>query len=148
MISNAFYGETSEGYWTIKMYDGDSLLATGSLSNWKILINGHMSALEMFNPMPVTGIYLGPVQVTSTNSPLFGFTHSTSLSDLYYYEAAVGTAASNEAIKDWTNIGLTNSANILTGMTLVDGQTYYLKIRAVSPYGFSSVQIKPWTADF
>lgn len=40
MLSNAFYGENSSGPWTIKLIDGGAQ-DTGSLTNWKIKINGH-----------------------------------------------------------------------------------------------------------
>jgi subtilisin family serine protease len=148
MISNAFYGEPSEGYWTIKLYDGNNQLGSGDLTNWKILINGHLNPFEIYNPMPPTFINYGPVPVSSSQSPIFSFIHSTDSATLDYYEAAVGTAANNESVKDWTNIGLNHSGQQLNGMSLVNGQTYYLKIRAVSPSGVSSVQVIPWTAGF
>lgn len=40
LISNAFYGESSAGSWTIKIVDG-ATSDTGKLTNWKIRINGH-----------------------------------------------------------------------------------------------------------
>lgn len=40
LTSNAFYGEDSEGTWTIKVIDGKAG-TTGSLTNWKINILGH-----------------------------------------------------------------------------------------------------------
>jgi subtilisin-like proprotein convertase family protein len=148
MISNAFYGEESEGYWTIKMYDGDDLMGTGSLLNWKIQINGHISPLETMHPMPVTGMNFGPVPISSSMTPTFTFIHSSSLLTLDHYEAAIGTSAFDEDIKGWTNIGLNDNAQRLTGLTLSNGVTYYLKIRAFNGFGYSSVQILPWKADF
>ena len=38
--SNAFYGESGAGSWTIKVVDGSSL-DTGTLTNWQIRIYGH-----------------------------------------------------------------------------------------------------------
>lgn len=40
LISNAFYGESSDGNWTLKVIDG-SATQTGKLKSWKIKINGH-----------------------------------------------------------------------------------------------------------
>ncbi len=39
--SNAFYGETSNGTWAIKVVDGDSTHGGGTLTGWKIRIYGH-----------------------------------------------------------------------------------------------------------
>jgi hypothetical protein len=40
LASNAFYGETSTGVWTIKVVDG-AASNTGTLTNWQIRIYGH-----------------------------------------------------------------------------------------------------------
>ncbi len=40
LLSNAFYGESSKGNWTIKLVDGASG-NTGKLTKWQIKINGH-----------------------------------------------------------------------------------------------------------
>lgn len=40
LISNAFYGESSAGTWTLKVVDGKAT-DIGQLSSWKIKINGH-----------------------------------------------------------------------------------------------------------
>ncbi|MBC7712575.1 MAG: S8 family serine peptidase [Rhizobacter sp.] len=39
-LSNAFYGETSSGNWTIKVIDGE-VADTGTLTSWKINVYGH-----------------------------------------------------------------------------------------------------------
>jgi subtilisin-like proprotein convertase family protein len=144
MLSNAFYGEESEGYWTIRIFDGDSVMGTGDLQNWKIKINGRRKTSDLSKPLPPTLLGLGtPANLSTT--PIFGFTHSVSTS-VTRYEAAVGSNFDNESIRGWTSIGLSNSGNQLTGLTLISGQTYYLKVRAVNSVGVSSVQLLPWTA--
>lgn len=148
MISNAFYGESTEGFWTIKMYDGDTALGTGQLTNWKLIINGHRNPADLLNPLPVTNINFGPVPASATMSPVFSFIHSPDLLDLDHYEVAVGTAADNENILGWRSIGLQDNGHRLTGLVLDDNTTYYLKIRAVNSTGYSSVQITTWTADY
>lgn len=40
LLTNAFYGESSQGNWTIKVVDGLST-HTGKLVSWKLKINGH-----------------------------------------------------------------------------------------------------------
>lgn len=41
LLTNAFYNENSAGNWKIKLIDGYTA-DTGSLTNWKIRINGHL----------------------------------------------------------------------------------------------------------
>ncbi len=45
MLSNAFYGESATGTWTIKVVDGLGYY-TGTLKNWKITINGSNSVIQ------------------------------------------------------------------------------------------------------
>lgn len=145
MLSNAFYGESSEGMWKLRIYDGDSLFGTGDLLNWKILISGHRRSSDLFRPYPPTFMTLGSIPSTLDRSPVFNFSDSISHSSLFRYEAAIGDSSDNENIRGWTSIGLTNSGHQITGVTLSSATTYYLKIRAVSSGGVSSVQLLPWT---
>jgi subtilisin-like proprotein convertase family protein len=43
LASNAFYGETGNGTWTLRVVDGQSATNTsgGTLTNWKIVVYGH-----------------------------------------------------------------------------------------------------------
>lgn len=146
MLSNAFYGEESEGFWKIKIYDGDAAMGTGDLTNWKILISGRRKSSDLSRPYPPTKMGLG-VPSDLTSSPIFAFSNSVSHSTLTRYEAAVGEDFDDINIKGWTSIGLSNSGQQLTGLTLVSGETYYLKVRAVnSANETSSIQLLPWTA--
>lgn len=148
MLSNAFYGESSEGFWTIRVYDGSLNSGTGELLNWKILISGHREEADLNKPYPVTNISPSTTASQSlTASPVFAFTKSLSHSSVITYQAAIGESEHDENQKDWINLGLANYGHQLTGLSLTQGQTYYLKIRAVGPYGFSSVQVKPFLAD-
>jgi subtilisin family serine protease len=146
MLSNAFYGETSEGEWRIEVVDG-GLASTGSLLNWKININGHRPNSELLNPWPPTKLTLGAVPAALTESPVFSFTASTSHATVTRYEAAIGTDPSNETVQGWTSLDLSTSNQKLTGLTLQTDETYYLKVRAVNADGSSSVQVKSWTTD-
>lgn len=147
-LSNAFYGEESVGYWRIKIYDGDSLLGTGNLDGWKILVSGHKKSTELSRPYPPTFLTLSATPVSDSVTPVFGFSDSASASSVWWYEAAVGLTPDDESVKGWTNIGLSTSSQQLTGLsTMLDGQTYYLKLRARSSGGYSSVQVKKWAAD-
>lgn len=148
MLSNAFLGESSLGYWTIKVYDGNLLFGTGNLIDWKILISGHRRSIDLNKPLPPTFVSFGIIPVSSNSTPVFNFTDSASGSSVWWYEAAVGLTPDDEAVQPWSNIGLSNSSQQLTNIsTLNDGQTYYLKLRARSAGGYSSVQVKSWSAD-
>lgn len=147
-LSNAFYGEDSVGYWRIKIYDGDSLIGTGNLDGWKILVSGHRKSTELSRPYPPTFLTLSATPVSDSTTPVFGFSDSASAASVWWYEAAVGATPDDETVKGWTNIGLATSGQQLTGLSpLLDGQTYYLKLRARSSGGYSSVQVKKWSAD-
>lgn len=147
LLSNAFYGEESLGYWTIQVYDGDSLFASGDLIDWKILVHGHKKSTELTKPYPPTALTLSVTPVSDSVTPIFAFADSTS--SVLWYEAAVGATTSDETVQAWTNIGLANSGQQLSAFTapLNDGQTYYLKLRARSATGYSTVQLKSWAAD-
>lgn len=149
MLSNAFYGEESEGFWRIKVYDGSALnpANVGELINWKILISGRKKTSDVLNPEPPTFISLGSVPLISTETPVFNFSDSTSQFLLSNYEAAVGTNESNESIVPWTSIGLSTTGHKFTGLTLNSGQTYYLKIRAKQGTRYSSLQLTTWDAN-
>ena len=148
MLSNAFYGESSLGNWQIKVYDGDSLFGTGNLIDWKILISGHKKAADVNKPYPPVFLSLGLVPVSDSMTPVFNFSASASSSSVWWYEAAVGLTPDDESVKGWTNVGLSTANQQLTGLsTLNDGQTYYLKLRARSAGGYSTPQVKSWSAD-
>jgi subtilisin-like proprotein convertase family protein len=146
--SNAFYGEESEGWWTIKIIDGDPTYAAGGeLTNWKININGHRKSTDLLTPYPPTFITLAATPATSDRTPVFGFTQSVSHASLLTYQAMVEKASDGTVVKNWSSIGLANGSQQFTGLTLIPGEVYNLKIRAVSSGGASSVQLKQWTSN-
>lgn len=148
MLSNAFYGEESQGFWTIKIYDGSALIAAGGeLNQWKILISGRKQTADVLNPEPPTFLSLGAVPVVSTETPVFNFSDSVSLAVLEEYEASVGTTQGSEDIVPWTSINLVTSGNKFTGLSLNSGQTYYLKVRARNGTKYSSDQLVTWEAN-
>ena len=149
MLSNAFYGEEAQGFWTIKIYDGNALIAGGGqLNKWKINIAGRKKTADVLNPEPPTFISLGTVPALLTETPVFNFSDSVSQAVLEDYEAAVGTIDEfNESVVPWTSIGLTTTGHKFTGLTLLSGQTYYLKIRARNGTRYSSVQVVTWEAN-
>ena len=149
MLSNAFYGEESQGYWTIKIYDGNALVPAniGELINWKILISGRKDTPDVLNPEPPTFMSLGAVPGISTETPVFNFSDSVSQSVIDDYEASVGTNENNEAIVPWTSIGLATTGHKFTGLTLSSGQTYYVKVRARNGTRYSSMQVATWEAN-
>ena len=147
MLTNAFYGERSEGYWTLRIYDGSSLKGTGFLTNWKIQISGRRGTYETHLPYPLTHLELmSPKSSTLEKTPYFSFTNSISHNSLYSYEASVGETPYDENKKSWTSLGLDNFGHQLSGMALDLGQTYFLRVRARSANGVSSIQVIPFVA--
>jgi len=61
LLTNAFYGESSAGTWTLKVVDGSSINAdgttngTGTLTNWKINILGHEPVESSDSDLPSAG---------------------------------------------------------------------------------------------
>lgn len=148
MASNAFYGEESEGFWRIQVYDGNTALEdSGELINWKILVSGRKPTGDVLNPEPPTFISLGAIPAVSNATPIFNFSDSESQATLSDYEAAVGTNEGNEAIVPWTSIGLGTTGHQFTGLSLNSGQTYYLKIRSRQGTRYSSTQLITWEAN-
>ncbi|WPU64172.1 S8 family serine peptidase [Peredibacter starrii] len=158
LLSNAFYGERSLGYWRIKIVDGSSAITTkddgtitgtGSLLNWKILVHGHQSSSDLLKPYPVTMLSMPSGSTSATTSPVFSFADTISKSNLNRYEVAVGTTPGGSDTKAWYSIGTANTTLQVTGLTLEDAKTYYLSVRAVSNQGYSStVQVKSWVPDY
>lgn len=145
LSTNAFYGEESQGNWTIKITDGKALFGSGKLLRWKILVHGHRKSSELTNPYPPTFLALGTTPSTSDRTPVFSFSDSKSHSSIIRYEASVERASDGVIIKDWTSIGLQNYNHQLSGFTL-NNEVHYLKVRAVSATGkYSSVQLTKWT---
>jgi subtilisin-like proprotein convertase family protein len=147
MATNAFYGEESEGFWKIKVVDGDSTFGTGDLLRWKILVNGHRKSTDLNKPYPPTSILFTGAPPSTDKSPIFAFVNSVS-SSVSRYEAQVERASDGLVMKAWTNLGLVNSEHQFSGMALATGVVYQLKIRAINSLGqISSIQLKEWTAN-
>lgn len=156
LLSNAFYGERSVGYWKIKIVDGSSAITTmdggsitgtGSLTNWKILVHGHRTNTNL--PYPVTSLSMASTSISATATPVFSFAHTISLSSLNRYEVAIGTTPGGTNVKDWTSLGTANTSQIINGLTLADATTHYLSVRAINQSGqSSSIQVKSWVPDF
>lgn len=144
LSTNAFYGEESQGLWTIKVTDGNALFGSGKLLRWKILVNGHRKFTELSNPYPPTFITLGSTPLTSDRTPVFSFSDSKSLNSIIRYEASVERVSDGVIVKDWTSLGLQNYGHQLSGLTL-ESEVHYLKVRAVTANGkYSSVQLTNW----
>lgn len=147
MASNAFYGEESQGFWTIKVMDGDSFFGSGKLLRWRILINGHRKSADLLNPYPPTFLTFSSIPMATDRTPVFSFAQSASHSSIATYEAMVEKASDGTVIKTWTPLGLVSSGLQLTGLSLESGQAYYLKVRARGTNGrYSSIQLKEWKA--
>lgn len=158
LLSNAFYNESSVGYWKIKIVDGSSAITTkddgsitgtGNLQNWKILVHGHRVNADLVKPYPVTSLSMASTSTSATATPAFSFAHTTSFSSLNRYEIAIGTTPGGTDIKTWTSLGTANTSQVINGLTLIDATTHYLSVRAINQSGYSSsIQVKSWVPDF
>jgi subtilisin-like proprotein convertase family protein len=146
LMTNAFFGESSLGTWTLKLVDG-AANDTGNLTNWKILIHGHRISLSGTTPDPVSALVL-PTPYSSLNvSPNFSFDPSPSL-DVVRYEVSIGTSSGETDVADWTSVGLETSALQLTHLTLTNNTSYFLNIRAISnKEKASSIVTESWDVD-
>ncbi len=146
LLSNAFYGENSAGVWKLKVDDG-ALGDTGTVTNWKLQINGHRITGDGSFPNPVTGATMPatyPSAGNNSTSPPVAFTFSNSI-DVVRYELSVGTSPGLVDISNWTSIGFNNSSAQLTKLSLITNRNYYLNIRAIDNMeNASSIVSKLW----
>lgn len=141
-LSNAFYGESSAGLWTIKLIDGKSG-STGTLTNWKINIIGN---LKDVNPGPVVNLSNESTYSSLTQSPIVSWDESLT-GNVTSYQYALGTSFGLRDIRDWTSVGGIRSFTA-TGLSLTNGQIVYVSVRAVSSSGLYSLsRTTSWTVD-
>jgi len=147
LMTNAFYGERSLGTWTIRVVDGQSP-NSGTLTNWKLRINGHRMTGDGTFPVSPTGLILPASYPSSNLTPPVTFTHSVSV-DVVRYEVSVGTSSGLTDIATWTSVGMDNTDVQMSGLTLVDGNNYYVNIRAIdNQENASSVASAVWNANY
>lgn len=146
LLSNAFYGEDSLGDWKIKIIDGHAP-NVGTLTNWKIKINGHKVVGVGAAPLPVSSIVLPspyPSAGTNASTPIFSFTPSPS-TNVIRYEVSIGSQPGLNDTVDWTSVKLKTSALQLKKLSLHSGTRNYLNIRAVdTTENVSPVVTKFW----
>jgi hypothetical protein len=123
---------------------GGSLLASGLASGdqYKVLLRavdnaGNNSAevlsdgwiVDTLAPDAPTNLNDGTANSSLSDSPTISWTASSdSGSGIDYYEIAVGSSPTTIDKKDWTNIGNVITST-LSGMSLTDGATYYVRLR-------------------
>jgi subtilisin-like proprotein convertase family protein len=98
LLSNAFYGEASEGNWQIKVIDGKSGYSGGKLVNWSIRFIGHGT----INNTPPAGFN---EQFTSTSAKWRHDKGSWNLANGYFNGAVAGNTSSTAPLLD----GLSNN---------------------------------------
>jgi len=130
LLSNAFLDEMSAGNWTLKVLDGYAN-KTGTLTNWKIKINGHVAVdrSDLIAPLVVTTVTHAGNYASLTQTPVITWSASSS-SDVRRYEISIGTSAGATNIASWRSAGHSTSGTI-SGLSLISGTRYYANIRAV-----------------
>ncbi len=144
--SSAFFEELSEGYWTLRVLDGNVSRGVGNIISWKLLVSGHRPVAERAYPYPPTSITLSAVPAADlTVTPVFTFTASTTSG--VTYQASVTTMSGLTEVEEspWTSIGTSTVSRQISGLTLSGDTVYYLKLRAVDSQGrISSTQLVEW----
>ncbi len=130
LMSNAFYGESSRGTWTLKVVDGLNGV-TGSITNFNLKIFGHVTATpaEAVAPGPPASINVPAMAPTLTTTPTVTWTASPA-GDVMRYEFSVGTSSGATDILEWQSAGATLTASE-TGLSFASGNTYHFNVRAV-----------------
>ena len=142
-LTNAFYGESSLGNWTLKIVDGKSG-DTGSVTHWSLRINGHRIEGDGSSPMPPSQLTHSSYFGQSNQTPLFSFTPSTS-SDVIRYEVSIGTTSGGQEIIDWTSTGLSHSSLVIDQLELNVTETYFINVRAIdSQENISNILSSSW----
>ncbi len=129
-LSNAFYGESTRGTWTVKVYDARSGQA-GTLTEANLKFFGHVSAspTETVAPGPPASITVPPLAPTLTATPTVTWTASPA-PDVMRYEYSVGTTSGGTEVTDWQSAGAALTASD-SDLTLTTGNTYYFNVRAI-----------------
>ncbi len=125
--SNAFFGEKTKGFWTIRVVDGASV-DTGTLVNWSITFLGHNPGTGTA-PLPVSNVSNTGNTITWTPSP----------SAILRYEACIQGASSTitPAPFEWFPISGSSSSYSVTKYSIIgwfnisSGGSYKIRIRAI-----------------
>ncbi len=147
LLSNAFYGESSRGNWTLKVVDG-AAGDTGALTSWQINVIGHNNPTpsDTTPPSPPSGLSLAQFYNSLIAAPTATFTASPS-GDVMRYEYAIGVSSGGATVKEWTPIGLSTSITAAS-LSLTNGSTYYLSVRAIdTSENISTTISSAWTVD-
>lgn len=150
-LTNAFYGESSSGNWKLKVIDGLAQ-EVGTLDNWSLEIIGHISATPAEVVIPLAPTIATPANGTTvaslTATPTVTWTASAS-ADKARYEFSIGTTMGGTEVAAWQFAGgLTTLSKMKSGLTLVDGTTYYFNVRTVDVNENVSLSTSvSWVAD-
>jgi|GEM_PF-503049 len=134
-LTNAFYGESAFGNWTLKVIDGKSGV-TGKLLSWKMNIYGNEEGL---GAAPVPSVTHSSTSPFSTKSPLITWESSPS-QNIASYEYSLGSTPGATDILGWTNNSFNTSVTV-QGLTLVHNQLVYANVRSVSKDGLISASV-------
>ncbi len=87
---------------------------------------------------PTTPLVYVPAAYTSSTNTLSGSWSSEDPdSGIAEYQVSIGTAVGGTNVKGWTSVG-SNTSTEMTGLTLTNGGTYFLNVKAVNRAGSES----------
>jgi len=148
---NAFYGERSNGNWTIKVFDGKSGVS-GTLNNWSISIIGNEGAASVTDTIDPF-----PVESFTHADGILSWTAPAGVTDIARYEICIYETSDLEISckdADWRPIingttNLTLSGYVSGGLKIVSfssGVNYSAKIRVIDEAENESTQaMTSWT---
>ncbi|HOO55339.1 MAG TPA: hypothetical protein PLN69_00845, partial [bacterium] len=114
-------------YVTVRAYNHSGLFS-----------EGYSNGILVDNEPPVEPVVTQPEGYTNITSYLESeWTSSDAESGISEYKVSIGTAAGLSDVKDWYSVGTDESA-VISGLSLQNGQTYYVNVRAYDNAGLES----------
>lgn len=137
----------SEGPVSVNIGAGVAQDALGNLNTASAV---YSLTYDITAPTPVTSVDDGNNYNSITSSPAITWSNDATdaLSGFSHYEYSIGTSAGDTNVKTWTSTG-TSSSVTATGLSLNNGDTYYVNVRAVDNAQNSSTitSSNGWTVD-
>ncbi len=91
-------------------------------------------------PIPAVNVIVDDVSEKTDSTPLVKISDSSGDvdSNLAHYEYSLGSASGATDVRDWTDLGTTNSFSA-AGLNLEIDKDYYVNVRSVDKYGRTSL---------
>ncbi len=112
-----------------------SVRAVDRAGNISAITSGDGFRADVTAPTTPSTLDDGLTSASLTQSPALAWSASTdALSGISRYEVAIGSSSGATDVLNWTNVGAVTT-NTLTGLTLVEGSTYFASVRVYDRAG-------------